>query len=47
MYAQAFEAETREWLKRPQEAVEAQIAAASADWELAQSSTMFDHKLVC
>ncbi|KAL0028975.1 hypothetical protein WJX77_009213 [Trebouxia sp. C0004] len=43
---QAFEAETREWLQRPQEALDAQIAAANADWDTAQSSTLFDHKLV-
>ncbi|KAA6419035.1 MAG: guanylate kinase, partial [Trebouxia sp. A1-2] len=43
---QAFEAETREWLQRPQEALDAQIAAVNADWDTAQSSTLFDNKLV-
>ena len=43
---QAFEAETRQWLQMPQAVVDAQITAAQADWDLAQSSDIFDHKLV-
>lgn len=43
---QAFEAEIRQQLKRPQGLVDAQVAAAQADWDFAQSSDTFDHKLV-
>ena len=43
---QAFETEVRQQLKRPQADVDAQIAAAQTDWDFAQSSDTFDHKLV-
>ena len=43
---QAFEAEVRQQLKRQQAAVDAQIAAAQADWDVAHGSDTFDHKLV-
>ena len=43
---QAFEVEVRQQLKMPQAAVDAQVAAAQADWDAAQSSDTFDHKLV-
>lgn len=43
---QAFEAEVRQQLKRPQGLVEAQAAAAQAEWDWAQSNDTFDHKLV-
>ena len=43
---QAFEAETRARLTRPEAAVDADIAAAQADWDLAHSTDTFDHKLV-
>lgn len=43
---QAFEAEVRQQLKRPQTLVEAQAVAAQAEWDWAHSSDTFDHKLV-
>lgn len=43
---QAFEAEVRQQLKRPQSLIEAQAVAAQAEWDWAQSSDTFDHKLV-
>lgn len=43
---QAVEAEVRQQLTRPQAEVDAQVAAAQAEWDLAQSRDTFDHKLV-
>ena len=43
---QAFEAEVRQQLKRPQGLIDAQVAAAQADWDFAHSSDTFHHKLV-
>ena len=43
---QAFEAEVRQQLKRPQGLIDAQVAAAQAECDFAQSSDTFDHKLV-
>ena len=44
---QDYEAETREQLRQPTHIIEAQIAAAQADWQFAQTGAVFDHKLVC
>ena len=44
---QAYEAETRQQLRRSAVQVEADIEAATVDWQLAQETDIFNHKLVC
>ena len=43
---QAFEAETRAFLARPEEELQEQIAATKAEWEQVQSSSSFDQVIV-